>query len=401
MDAALTDPDRLLDPETIASEDCFAVWQWMRESSPVHRHADGIYPAFVSVTRYDDVRSVLSSPNLFSSAHGVLLRQRRAGPDPGAGSTLALTDPPRHRAMRMALAPFFQPAAVRARSARIAQRVEQMLDLALAAGVCDFSHDIAARLTFEVTADLLGIVGPDQEQLFCWAEAAFATGTSMAANPACLELLVELIHARIRQPQEDLISRLVQIELPAGTGSGTLPGSGLRNVILNIENLLGATENAGLSLAAGVASMLTQPDSWAPVRDTPRQMGAMVHEVFRWATSAVHSQRLATCRVTLAGQVVEPGEPVVVWLGSANHDPLVFPDPGRLDPCRPQLARSLALGTGEHVCIGGALAAVEAASLFAAILRRDLVIEPAAPPVPAWSLAVRGPKHLKLHVRYR
>ena len=60
----------------------------------------------------------------------------------------------------------------------------------------------------------------------------------------------------------------------------------------------------------------------------------------------------------------------MVFLGTANHDPEEFPDPHVFDLFRPNIKRHLGFGTGPHVCIGAALARLQAKAMLEAILQR-------------------------------
>jgi cytochrome P450 len=56
-------------------------------------------------------------------------------------------------------------------------------------------------------------------------------------------------------------------------------------------------------------------------------------------------------------------------MGVGNRDPRRFTSPNRFDPGRPD-AGSLSFGGGPHFCLGAALARMEAAIAFPALLAR-------------------------------
>ncbi|MFE3445066.1 cytochrome P450 [Nocardia sp. NPDC059180] len=74
------------------------------------------------------------------------------------------------------------------------------------------------------------------------------------------------------------------------------------------------------------------------------------------------------------------GQRVIMLLGTANHDPDVFTDPGQL-----QLDRDgeppLSFGGGIHYCLGASLARLEAQVAFPALLRRFPGLALAADPI--------------------
>src|SRR5262249_35171496 len=67
---------------------------------------------------------------------------------------------------------------------------------------------------------------------------------------------------------------------------------------------------------------------------------------------------------------IPKGESVLCLLGSANHDPAVYPDhPERLDITRPNV-KPLSFGGGIHFCLGAQLARIEAEVAINTLLRR-------------------------------
>lgn len=60
-----------------------------------------------------------------------------------------------------------------------------------------------------------------------------------------------------------------------------------------------------------------------------------------------------------SGRTLKPGQQVFCMLGSANHDPDVFPDPERFDIRRSNAGDHVAFGAGLHFCLGHVLAHAE------------------------------------------
>ena len=79
--------------------------------------------------------------------------------------------------------------------------------------------------------------------------------------------------------------------------------------------------------------------------------------------------RFALRDTTVAGQDLRVGSLVLTYLGGANRDPAVFPDPDRLDVRRPD-NKHLAFGSGHHFCLGAALARMEAETAVRTLIAR-------------------------------
>jgi cytochrome P450 len=93
----------------------------------------------------------------------------------------------------------------------------------------------------------------------------------------------------------------------------------------------------------------------------------------------------------LAGVKLERGAQVVCFLGAANRDPAIFPEPDRLDVRRPDV-KPLSFGGGIHFCLGAQLARIEAQEAFAGLIRRLPTLELPEKENPAWrrSFTLRG-----------
>lgn len=390
MTAPTVEPMNLVDPELHATGDPHALWRWMRANAPVYRHPATELPEFWSLTRYDDIRAVYRDPSVFSSAHGVLLRPSRLGNDPGGGLTLALTDPPRHKQLRAIVADWFTARSVRSLEDLIRASVRAVLQRAIERGECDFVHDVAARLSHTVICRILGVPEPDQEDLFHWTNEAFDAAASLAAHQQLMRYFIDLMYQRMVEPTDDLVSMLV-----TGTADGELLSE--EEVLLNCENMLGATENGRLALAGGVLALLEHPDQWRLLRADRGLVPSAVEEILRWTSSATHSMRTVVEPTTVRGQRLEAGDRVVVWLPSANRDEAIFADPYRFDIARTP-NRHLAFGGGEHFCIGATLARAETRLLLAGLLDMVGRIEQTGPAVAVRSIAVGGPEVLPVRI---
>jgi len=66
----------------------------------------------------------------------------------------------------------------------------------------------------------------------------------------------------------------------------------------------------------------------------------------------------------VAGQHIEPGQRVVLWLASANRDGSVFSDPEVFDVGRTPNPHAALGSGGPHFCLGAHLARLEASATF-------------------------------------
>ena len=98
---------------------------------------------------------------------------------------------------------------------------------------------------------------------------------------------------------------------------------------------------------------------------------AAVEELLRYNSPVLLSPaaRYATRDMTLGGQQIKKGDPVLIVLGSANRDESQFTHPEELDIAR-RLNRHVSFGQGIHMCLGAPLARLESDIAFTTLLRR-------------------------------
>jgi cytochrome P450 len=123
-------------------------------------------------------------------------------------------------------------------------------------------------------------------------------------------------------------------------------------VILNCYSLvMGANTTTPHVASHLMLALAERPDQWRMLRADHTLVQPAVEEAARWATPTNHLVRRARTRVELSGGLIEEGELVAAWVGSANRDESVFADPYHFNVNRwpnPHLA----FGNGIHYCNG-------------------------------------------------
>lgn len=384
----------LTDPNLYSHGDPYAQWRWLREHEPVYWHPPAELPGFWALTKYDDARAVYRDPATFSSAGGILLRPENYGDDPGGGRTLALTDPPHHRQLRAVVDDWFSPRSVRALEAEMRDVARDVIIQALDRERCDFVTDIAARIPLYVICKMMGVPRSEWERLFTLTNEAFGAGDAPERRLAHLEILQyfeSLVNVRTKCPADDIVSVLATAQIDGRKLT-------LDEIILNCDNLLvGGTENTRIAASGGMLAFLQHPDQWQALSTEPRLLPSAVEEVLRWTSTATHIMRTATLSVTLRDRRIGAGERVTLWNPSVNRDESVFDDPDCFTIDR-KPNRHLALGTGEHFCLGGTLGRAELGLVYQQLLSNTERIELDGTPVMLSSIVVNGPEHLPVRL---
>ena len=189
--------DDTVDPETVARDvggcpvKCFTVFDdqpagqyWaegdaLREETPAffNQHAQGYWV----VTRYDAVRDLYQSADVFSSESFTAWE-----PNPPYRFVPTQIDPPDHIEYRRILNPWFSPRAIDAAEQRIRDLCRGLVAEVAPAGSCDFVTEFALRFPTEAFLSVVGIDPADADLFVQWVEDFFR---GFGGDPAGLEAM--------------------------------------------------------------------------------------------------------------------------------------------------------------------------------------------------------------------
>jgi cytochrome P450 len=344
----------------------------LRESQPVAPVRMPGYGRAWIVTRYADVRTVLTDPRLAKDVHrwpgGGRSRPSEAT---GVYAHMLHADPPDHTRLRRLVQKVFTPrrAALRPQAEKIAAG---LLD-EMAAARCDIIDllDAYARpLPIAVLCELLGIPVADRAWIAVTVAAYDERAEQQRVERELAAYFMELIAAKRAEPGNDLVSALVVARDNAdadGTADGLTGNELLSTVFLLVMAGFDTTVNL---IASGTLALLTHPEEMARLREDPSLLPAAVEELLRFTNPVNHANdRFTTEDVPVGGVVIPAGEWVLPATSSANRDPAQFPDPDRLDLGR-DTSGHVAFGYGVHYCLGAPLARMEAEVALGALLPR-------------------------------
>jgi cytochrome P450 len=401
-DAQAVDLSRvdLFDPRFHAAGDPHTVWAAMRERAPLHRQQLPDGRAFWSVTRHRDACRVLGEPREFSSARGSLLSQLGAG-DAASGLLLVATDPPRHAELRQPLHRMFSAAGLAPSRERIRAMVRTLLEPGLDGGVWDLAER-AALLPMHVAALLMDIPEEYWPDLVAWSAMAAApedpalateAGDTLAlAHHGLFDYFSRELGRRAGTPGDDAIRTLMTMR------NGELSRE---EVVVNCYSiLLGANATTPHTVTGTLLALMERPEVYRRAAADPAAIAGLVEEGLRWTSAASSFLRHAVRDVRIGGGVVPAGDPVAVWIGSANRDEEVFPEPYRFDLTRRQ-NRHLAFGFGPHYCLGATLARLTLRIFFEECLGMVEEFIPAGEPTHLASNFVAGYARLPVRTRPR
>jgi len=347
---------------------------WWHE--PTEHTPDG--EGFWSVATYAGVLHVLREPVVYSSETGgdrpyggTLIQDL-----PVAGVVLNMMDDPRHGRIRRLVSKGLTPLTIRRLEDELRRRAGALLDAVPDGEPVDFLVDVAAELPLQMICMLLGVAEDDRHELFAAVEPGFdfRAGNGTEREPAAFDMMEygrALIAEKRARPTDDMLSIVVHAQLD----DDDPPGLTDDELYMFFSLLFAAgSETTRNAIAGGVHALVDHPEQLTVLREHPGSMGTAIEEVLRWTTPSPSKRRTATTSVELGGHAVAPGDKVVVWEGSANHDELAFPDAERFDVTRdPNL--HLSFGHGVHFCLGASLARLEMRVMYEELLARFATIE--------------------------
>jgi cytochrome P450 len=311
-------------------------------------------------------------------------------------------DPPDHPRLRGLVVKAFTARRVEDMRPRIQHIVDETLDRIIPQGRMDLIEDFAFRLPVTIICDMLGIPEEHREAFYAGSRdggrlldpvplSPEEIKQGNAGNVMAQMYFQQLFELRRKQPGDDLTTQLVQAEED---------GHKLTNEELtaNIILLFGAGHETTVNLIGnGLLALHRNPDQLALLKANPGLITNAIEEFLRYDSSVQLTGRTALEDIEdLGGKQIPKGESVLCLLGSANHDPAVYPDrPGQLDITRPNV-RPLSFGGGIHFCLGAQLARIEAEIAISTLLRRlpELRLDDAENPEWRPTFVLRGLKRL-------
>ncbi len=365
--------------------------------SPRRRARPPLSRTIFALSRYDDVAEALKTPEVFSS-----LPMGGADVDensPTSGSLIGL-DPPEHGRHRGIVNRGFTPRRIASLEPRIRKIAEELVGGFEARRACELMEEFANPLPVSVIAELMGLDPDRREDFKRWSTALIVGSTQgqMQGADARFALfrefrsyMTEVVEQRRREPGDDLISVIVHAE---EGGSGILE---TEQVVSFASLLLAAGSETTTNLIGNtVVALAGNPGVLARVKRDPGLVPRVIEESLRYESPVQMVMRVATRQTVLGGTSVPKGALVVPLLAAANRDPERFPEPDRFDPDR-DTSGHLALGFGNHFCLGASLARLEARVALETLLERLPTLElDGAPIEPHGSFLVRGPRALPL-----
>ena len=310
-------------------------------------------------------------------------------------------EPPRHTRLRRLVSKAFTRRSSEAFRPRLEEAAARIVDRALESRTLDVIEDFATPIPVAMIAELMGLPANDHQQVLDWSHAivkVFDQNVSDADGDAAesatrdfVAYLEDVVDMRRRNRGEDLISSMIDVEDAGDTLTDEeIVGTSILTLNVGHEATVHAIGNGLLALA--------QDDGqYRRLHQGEARVDTAVDELLRYDSPLQMFERWVLVDTEVAGMRLARGSKVGLLFGSANHDPEVFGDPGRLDLAR-QPNPHVSFGAGLHYCVGAPLARVELEAAFGSFASRVAGVELREASGRIHSLVFRGLKNLEVDI---
>ena len=328
----------------------YPTYDRLRQEDPVHK---SVFDTWI-VTRYAESESILKDKRFAIDNLPERLKEKKRHLKSGNLDPLSETlekwlfflNPPEHTGLKAVLAPLFSQSALESMRSEIQTVVDNLLDDLCQRGEMDIIADFVAPLASLTISKIIGLPVEDYDKLINWSSDSIV----VFEHPMSLENY---------QKRNKIVIENKQYFLDKITEYKQYPNNGLISYLINQkgnESLLTDDEIASICIMLsdtaqdsmkglignGMFALLNDSQSLEYLKQNPDAIKNAVEEFLRYDSPIQFAARMAIENVDIAGKSICQGDKVLVYLGAANRDPEMFPNPDRLDFNR--RSRSLAFG---------------------------------------------------------
>lgn len=240
-------------------------------------------------------------------------------------------------------------------------------------GSIDFLGDVVGGYPATIIGGMLGLSASDLPHLTSIAEVITGSQFSLDVERAhnyltaaaeCDAYLLDLVTFKRRQPGDDVLTHLTQVEVDGDKLSDA-----------EIVSLCASLMNAGIDTTRNQASLgmtlfSDHPDQWEQLRADPSLAANAVEEMLRFLPVTPLLTRLNTATIDVDGIEVPERTYISLGVAAANRDPALNQGNTRAFNISRPSPRHFTFGHGAHFCLGAALARLELRELLSQMAAR-------------------------------
>lgn len=265
--------------------------------------------------------------------------------------------------------------------------------------VIDAVGDITAPFVHKVLPDLLGLPPEGRERMTPFGNAVWATmgpmnelfNEAMAAAGDCFDWVDKSCSRDAIDPES------LGGEMYAAADRGEISQQDAK--LLTMTILAAGADTTVITMANAIRAFSEFPDQYKLLRANPSLLRNAFDEALRWDSPSRMAGRIAKQDIKIDDYVIPEGTRVGLMFAAANRDPRKWADPDRFDINR-DLRGSVGWGYGIHMCVGKALAQLEADALLGELIKHVERFEPAGEPEPWMTTIGHGPVKLPIRLHF-
>ena len=362
----------------------YSTFRWWHAHAEPFRDPDQNYWV---VFNYGQVRTLLRDPRLTVARYGQVPtdpteRTRDAYVRNLLSMWMLNMDGVTHDAARKDLMPMFSNRALADYASLVRAQVDRCVDSLGSGGHrIEAYKEIAFPLPARIVLSIMGLEDLDEadlEEVRRFSDVISTYVGSAGRAPGCIGPAFEVLNTfcdflvrkiDVTRPgfELTLTSRLIDIY---GQGRPLAESiETLSNIILFVVSGFETTTNLILNTLVALGR---NPQLEGELRAHPERIEDFIDETLRVYPPVNRTARKALADIDISGKSIAAGDLVILFLGAANRDPLVFPDPDSFQIIRPERQDNpvLSFGYGPHLCIGRLLSVMELRILYEALLAR-------------------------------
>ncbi len=365
----MTTEYNLFDPATV--DDHLPTITKLRHEAPVSEVVPGVF----YLAKHQDIVDVCRNPSMFEQGRFIPLDIDTRTDDQ---LNLGETNPPQHTRVRKILAGLMSPPKMRHIEQSVREICRDLVDKFADRGHGDMIADLGVPLPGAVIGPLTGLPAEFHPQFRKYSDDYMLRTDPDPDVVAAASARVDAIDERVRQlirdrvaatdRPKDLLTDLV--ESVDDTGNHLSEDKIL--VHLTKDMIVGGTETTTHLIGNLFYNLCATPGAYERVRDDRSLVPVAVEETLRLRVPVQVLFRVPNQATEIRGIPIPQHCVVALGYASANRDEDVFdhPDDFSLDRGDELRHKHFGFGFGVHLCVGAALARLEAVAALDAVLDR-------------------------------
>jgi cytochrome P450 len=299
----------------------------------------------------------------------------------GISRMFLVLNPPDHNRLRGLVMKAFSAREIKSLREMALTIANELVDELEGRRACDLAQAFAFPLPVRIICRMLDVSESDAPELGRLTSALVRVFDPQISQPDLLKaaeafaVLENYFSAVIVSRRDSTSSDLVSLFLRSDSDGDQLDHD---EIIANVILLfLAGHETTSNMLCNTILALHAHPQELASLKQNHALIPDAIEECLRYDSSVQMLYRTTLEEIELAGELIPPGTRFFLSLGAANHDPLVFTSPERLNIRRHE-GRCLAFGGGIHHCMGYRLALAEMEVALEVLLTRLPEMRPVA-----------------------